>query len=184
VPRACDRDRPTDVAAARVHPTPPARRAARGSPRVYAGEVHVDPTSRRARSQKPPRSRGGGSRSPYVPAARAGWKPPHSRGGGSRSPYVTPRALAEAPAFTRGSLTFTLRRPARARRSPRVYAGESHLHPTCPARRSQKPPRLRVGVSRSPYVAPRRARPGTLYMVRDSPSHYAFEITLRAVGDA
>ncbi len=158
MPRACDRDRPTDVAAARVHPTPPARRAARGSPRVYAGEVHVDPTSRRAaRGPEAPASgsprvhageahvhptfpRRAPAGSPRIHAGEAhvhptsrrarSRKPPRLRGGVSPSPYVAPRALAEAPAFTRGSLTFTLRAPRAARRSPRVYAWESHVHPT------------------------------------------------------
>jgi hypothetical protein len=115
---------------------PPRARAPRGSPRVHAGEAHVRPTppARPRAARKPPRSRGGGSRSP---------KPPRLRGGGSPSPYAPAR---------RAHLG-----------SPRVYAGERHLHPTPPAPRAHPgSPRVHAaGASRSPYAAQSRAATST-----------------------
>jgi hypothetical protein len=127
------------------------------APHVHAGERHLRPTPPRAtRTEAPAFTRGSVTFTLRHPSPCA-QKPPRSRGGVSPSPYVTPRHAhrsprvhaaechlpptsplamrTEAPAFTRGSVTFPLRHP-----SPRA----------------QKPPRSRGGVSPSPYVTPRK----------------------------
>jgi hypothetical protein len=85
--------------------------------------------SQLARPEAPAFTRGSLTFTQRHPASRA-WKPPRLRGGASPSPNVTPH---------------------RAPGSPRVYAGEPHLHPTASAHTGQPrwmvnlPPRKRGG---------------------------------------
>jgi hypothetical protein len=122
-------------------------RGAHRSPRVHAGEHHLHPTSPRVPRTETPAFTRGSITFTLRPSARRARKPPRSRGGASPSPYVPPRA---------------------AHGSPRVHAGERHLHPRSPrAPRTEAPAFTRgsvtftLGLPARREVRPGRSGPGS-----------------------
>jgi hypothetical protein len=141
------------------HPSPCAQKP----PTFTRGSVTFALRRPAPRAQKPPRLRGGASPSPYA-TPRHAHRSPRVHAGECHLPPTSPLATrTEAPAFTRRSVTFPLRHP-----SP------------C----AQKPPRLRGGVSPSPYVTPRhahrspRVHAGECHLPPTSPLAKAYADTL------